>query len=510
MGRDDHKGKHISLRRGRGKLGHNRRRFLSPNVDPTRVKDNIVIKQQELTDAYEELFGAPQQVYDAKQKRKNLKIGDYYQKLFGEPKDEIVKGGNAGRQQNFYEYVIGIGDKDDTGFATNPEDAAIAIECLKEYFYGNEEHGLESFQERNPNFHLMDAIIHCDESTPHAHYDIIPWSDGYKTGMTRQQGINRALEKMGYGSNGSKAIAAWTRAERQVFREICERHGIEVAKEEKGRGFDYTVEEYKEHKELENENKVLAAVQEALKTDNDFYNNVNDQLREVNATLNKTAIDLDKQIKTKQATLKDLDEQTLNAVEIPPRPQLPPPLPPDEPRPMREHRGYTRAEEKELAREQKLWDKSHAKGGERWNAEQQHKAQTEQALQKCAEWDAQHQPIAAAKNAMAKAAAKLDEAEAAKRQALQMQQQVQAELERGRAEVEKGKRANDKRSHEIDIEVGRRVQEELARTDKYQRFMATSVEWDKRMEMLYKGADKRNQKAFEEKVKAMQKKEVER
>ena len=199
------------------------------------------------------------------------------------------------------------------------------------------------------------------------------------------------------------------------------------------------------------------------------------------------------------------DSRVVELSSIPPQPQLPPPLPPDEPRPMREHRAYDRQEERELAKAQKSYDKAHKKGGERWNAEQQHQAATEQARKAQAEWDEQHQLTTAAKNAMAKAADKERELATRERQLQQAQQQVQAELERGRAEVEKGKRANDKRSREIDIEVGRRVQEELARTDKYQRFMATSAEWDKRMQMLYHGTDKRNEKAFENKVKALQK-----
>lgn len=200
------------------------------------------------------------------------------------------------------------------------------------------------------------------------------------------------------------------------------------------------------------------------------------------------------------------DSRIVELANIPPRPQLPPPLPPDEPRPMREHRPYSRQEERELVKAQKTYDKSHSNGGERWQAEQQHKAQTEQALKAQAEWDERFQPIAAAKKAIAGVTNDKRNLDEQQRKLDRARQQMQAELERGRAEVEKGKRANDKRSREMDIEVGRRVQEELARTDKFQRFMATSAEFDKRLEMLYKGADnKRNEKAFEDKVKVMQK-----
>lgn len=223
---------------------------------------------------------------------------------------------------------------------------------------------------------------------------------------------------------------------------------------------------------------------------------------------------LNEQITEKRSELKDLDEQIVAAVEIPPRPQLPPPLPPDEPRPTREHRPYTREEEKALAKAQKQWDKDHSKGGKRWTEEQEHAAETARKIKAGQNWDERHQPLIAAKKIIAKNASKErefsareHELAARERQAQQVQQQIQAELERGRAEVERAKHALEKREQERKIEVAREVQEQLARTDKFQRLMATSAEWDKRMETLYKGADKRNEKQFEDKVKAVQQKQ---
>ena len=47
----------ISISRGKGNLGHDNRDFVSANVDENRIQDNIVIKQQSLWDAYDEVFG---------------------------------------------------------------------------------------------------------------------------------------------------------------------------------------------------------------------------------------------------------------------------------------------------------------------------------------------------------------------------------------------------------------------------------------------------------------------
>lgn len=232
--------KRISYARGKGKLRHNNREMISPNVDKARIKDNIELKRQSLADAYEEIFGDAVAEYNAKQRRSDRKISDYFEKMFGVRADTmradtVIKNDN--KQQSFYEYVVGVGTMHDTGYASSPEAAKVAVECLREYMAG--------FGERNPQFHVFNAVIHQDEATPHLHYDMIPYADGMKKGMTRQQGINKALEQMGYGT-GKQAIANFTQSERKVFREICEAHGIEIAEETKGRGQTYSCEEYRQ------------------------------------------------------------------------------------------------------------------------------------------------------------------------------------------------------------------------------------------------------------------------
>lgn len=249
----------ISYARGKGKLRHNNREMISPNVDKARIKDNIELKRQSLADAYEEIFGDAVAEYNAKQRRSDRKISDYFEKMFGVRADTmradtVIKNDN--KQQSFYEYVVGVGTMHDTGYASSPEAAKVAVECLREYMAG--------FGERNPQFHVFNAVIHRDEATPHLHYDMIPYADGMKKGMTRQQGINKALEQMGYGT-GKQAIANFTQSERKVFREICEAHGIEIAEETKGRGQTYSCEEYRQ---TADKNRAEITEQEAVKSKN--------------------------------------------------------------------------------------------------------------------------------------------------------------------------------------------------------------------------------------------------
>ena len=269
----------VSYSRGPAKLTHNDRTLIAPNVDESRTKDNIIIKNQSLAAAYKEVFGAAQDEYNAKQKRKDRKIDDYFKKLFGCSADdnkatEIIR--NDLKQQSFYEWVVGIGSAFDTAlvdwttqkgeeYKANPEAAQLAAECLKIYMLGDEKLGIESYEKRNPNFHVVQAIIHMDERTPHLHKDVIPFADGFKKGMTRQQGIAKALEAMGYGT-GELAIRKWQESERGVFEDICKAKGFEVAAPEKGRGYTVATHEYADFIEAqrakEEEQKKAAAAKE--------------------------------------------------------------------------------------------------------------------------------------------------------------------------------------------------------------------------------------------------------
>ena len=78
--------KRISYARGKGKLRHNNREMISPNVDKARIKDNIELKRQSLADAYEEIFGDAVAEYNAKQRRSDRKISDYFENLSQAPR----------------------------------------------------------------------------------------------------------------------------------------------------------------------------------------------------------------------------------------------------------------------------------------------------------------------------------------------------------------------------------------------------------------------------------------
>lgn len=228
--------KTISMCQGKGSLSHNNRDFTAKNIDSSRTADNIVFVQQELGKAYHQLFCEAVERYNARQKRNDRKISDYFQHLFNRPPSASVITG-ANKQKSFYEDLVQIGTKDDTGVGT--PDAEIAVACLREY--------MESFQERNPNFYVFNAVMHLDEATPHLHIDYIPVGH-FDRGLDTRNAIAKALEEMGYGK-GANAINRWRLAEWEVLHQICTAHGIEISEPKKSRGYSYTVEEYGKHQD---------------------------------------------------------------------------------------------------------------------------------------------------------------------------------------------------------------------------------------------------------------------
>ena len=248
---------------GKGSLSHNNREFYANNVDKSRTKDNICFRQESLQVAYDKCYGSAVEEYNAKQKREDRKIKNgYFMHLFNrEPSKSVITGAN--KQKSFYEDLIQIGTKDDTACGT--EQAKFAVECLTEYMNG--------FDERNPNFYVINAVIHLDEATPHLHLDYIPLGH-YESGLSVRNAMAKALEEMGFGK-GKNAIDRWRKREWEVLEKICNEHGIEVSEPKKSRGYDFSVEEYKEHKDKinelkEQENREIENLNELLKYTPDY------------------------------------------------------------------------------------------------------------------------------------------------------------------------------------------------------------------------------------------------
>ena len=304
------KEKRLTFSQGKGSIAHNNREFVANNVDPLRTPNNVTFIAQPIAEAYDQLFKESTERYNAKQTRNDRKINDYYEHLFGCKPCNTIKV-NALDQKSFYEVLVQVGKKEDTGIGT--DDAQVAADILKEY--------MENFQKRNPNFYVFNAVLHMDEATPHLHFDYIPFGH-YKRGQDTQNGISQALKEMGYGS-GEYVIARWRAAEIEVLNKICREHGIEPLPPEKSRG-TLEVEEYKEQRrqadalaeqnaqieaQIAVKKAVLSTTETQLEEQQKLLGKTQEQVREATADL----IEQEHKLENSEAELSEVKEKVSKA-----------------------------------------------------------------------------------------------------------------------------------------------------------------------------------------------------
>ena len=73
----------ISAMIGKGSVNHNTRAFTAKNVDKNRSADNVEFCQEDIKQVYHKLFDEARERYNAKQKRKDRMIDNYYKKSGG-------------------------------------------------------------------------------------------------------------------------------------------------------------------------------------------------------------------------------------------------------------------------------------------------------------------------------------------------------------------------------------------------------------------------------------------
>ena len=201
----------ISGMMGKGSVNHNTRAFTAKNVDKERSRDNVEFCHSDIKEVYRNLFDEALERYNAKQKRSDRKIDDYYEKIC------------RGKQEKlFYEVIFQIGNKDDMNVQSN--EGQLAKEILCEF--------MEQFQKRNPNLYVFSSHLHMDEQTPHIHIDFVPFIRNSKRGLDTRVSLKKALAELGFkgGTRSETERNQWVVAEKERLAEIMLQHGIEWEK----------------------------------------------------------------------------------------------------------------------------------------------------------------------------------------------------------------------------------------------------------------------------------------
>lgn len=212
-----------------------------------KSENNIVIRQSTIQEAYKEVFGEALEEYNAKQKRQDRKIKDYYLHVYHSKTLDLQR-----------EMIFGLGNKEDwdkLGYEKKKEAGQLLKEVVEDFIKDKKDH-----------IHVYNAVVHLDEAgAPHAHITFIPLAHGYKNGLRTQPSWTKSLAQMGYPGKGRKPFMAFRETEVERIGRIAKKYGIERKLGETNDIAD--VRMYKKVKELEKRAKAKEAEIEGLEQD---------------------------------------------------------------------------------------------------------------------------------------------------------------------------------------------------------------------------------------------------
>ena len=208
----------ISFKKATNKtsIKHNNRKFdekdwesdYHKHIDRFRSENNRYLVQRDIHEMYDEIFGRALEVYNAKQKRKDRRISDYYQHVKKSKTLELQR-----------EFIIQVGNVEDFQIEENWQKANYILEKY-----------VETFEARNPQFRVYNAVIHNDEASPHLHINVIPVAHGYKRGLTLQPSFDKAIRQQGieeHAKDSREVFRAFRDGEIQAVAEIAREMNIE-------------------------------------------------------------------------------------------------------------------------------------------------------------------------------------------------------------------------------------------------------------------------------------------
>lgn len=251
-------------------LAHNNRENVhgNPDIDTSRTHQNICYVKRDIQELYHEIFDEAVADYNAKQKRSDRKIDDYYKKILHDKKTEHQR-----------ELIVAIGKADD-------EDICFEFKRDVLDWY------MKDFQQRNPNLKVYNAVMHLDEANPHLHINYVPVYEASR-GLAKRVGQNKAIEQQGFES-----FEEWRANETNIIGRELKELGVE--RQYKGSHSYMRVGEYKIYaKELE----TLKREKNTVKND---LSNIKGELEQVKSEFLVT----EKEFKKKNRKVKDLEVKT--------------------------------------------------------------------------------------------------------------------------------------------------------------------------------------------------------
>lgn len=172
---------------------------------------------KEFREKFNQCFSNEVAEYNAKQKRDDRKIIDYFQTCENEKNKDVA-----------VEIILQVADKD--YWENNVDKREIMKEIFKEQ--------IETLKVAVPGFYLTNATLHLDEKSPHLHIVGIPISNDFSRGMKRQCSKRKIFTK--------ERLTNLQDTMRKNAEELMQKYidkDFKIDEKSEGRNYDYSLKE---------------------------------------------------------------------------------------------------------------------------------------------------------------------------------------------------------------------------------------------------------------------------
>lgn len=188
-----------------------------------KTAENEILVSKPIKEVYKDVFQKSVDEYNAKQRRKDRRIKNFYSKMRKDKSYDAQK-----------EFIIQVGKKGQQLSDDPAQNDRLQKAVLETY--------LKKFEDEYPQLHVYSAVVHVDESSPHLHLAVVPEATGYKRGVAKKPSFSKAM-----GITNQETFKAFCEANRDLLQQsVREVLGVDVKREKVGTHAYLPPEQYRE------------------------------------------------------------------------------------------------------------------------------------------------------------------------------------------------------------------------------------------------------------------------